>query len=115
MPVVQLHGDAGTFRSMQRKLPHQASSTEPWDDWSASVSGAPGTALDRSVLDWEGRRFLAGAAGTGSFPCAIDPVRVFAGMRHADTPAERARLAVSDLERLGGLERRVLIVGSPTG
>jgi uncharacterized membrane protein len=59
---------------------------------------------------FEGSRFTGTA--TGGLP--RDPVRVFVGVDAAETVEERARLAVDELERLGGFARRRLLVCSPT-
>jgi len=92
-----------------------ASTGEVWDAWLPTVSGEPGSPLDRSLLDWEGRRFLAGAAGAGISALGTPPVRVYAGVDHGSSAVERADRAVDKLARLGGLERRLLVVCSPTG
>jgi uncharacterized membrane protein len=44
-----------------------------------------------------------------------DPVRVYVGVGSADSIAERAQLAVRELERAGGFNRKVLVVWVPTG
>ena len=54
-----------------------------------------------SALDFEGTRFL----GTAPGDLPQDPIRVFAGVRSADTIEERCRLAVDELERLGAFRR----------
>ena len=46
---------------------------------------------------------------------AIRPIRVYVGMRSRETPAERAKLALEELKRVGGFERSVLVVATPTG
>jgi uncharacterized membrane protein len=46
---------------------------------------------------------------------ALEPIRVYVGLRSAETPAERAKLALKELERTGAFERSVLIVVIPTG
>ena len=46
--------------------------------------------------------------------CAQDPIRVFAGVRSADTIEERCRLAVAELERLGAFDRSRILVCSAT-
>lgn len=43
------------------------------------------------------------------------PIRVYVGLNAADTPEERARLALAELERVGGFERAVLVIVIPTG
>jgi uncharacterized membrane protein len=46
---------------------------------------------------------------------ARDPVRVYVGLRGADTPRARAKLALDELKRQGGFDRSTLIVITPTG
>jgi uncharacterized membrane protein len=46
---------------------------------------------------------------------ALSPIRVYAGLRSAKTQEARARLALEELKRVGGFERSVLIVVTPTG
>jgi uncharacterized membrane protein len=46
---------------------------------------------------------------------AIRPIRVYVGMRSRETPEERAELALAELNRVGGFERSVLVVATPTG
>lgn len=75
----------------------------------------------RPTLDAEGRRFLDGAVPAGDIAWvrgdgrALDPLRVYVGLGSADSVADRARLAVSELDRLGGFERGRIVVASPTG
>ena len=45
----------------------------------------------------------------------LSPVRVYVGLRSAVTPQIRAKLALEELKRVGGFERSVLIVVTPTG
>lgn len=45
----------------------------------------------------------------------VRPIRVYAGMRSAETKREQARLALDELIRVGGFERSVLVVATPTG
>ncbi len=82
----------------------------PETDWLDSVSGGEGSAVPREALDFEGERFLAGAA-TG---LAKDPIRVFVGMGHADDVEQRCVLAVDELERLGAFARGRILVCSAT-
>ena len=87
---------------------------------------APGkTGSTASLMRWKelgrtGRRFVASgptAAQISAFTGrpARDPVRVYVGLRGADTPRARARLALDELKRQGGFERPTLIVITPTG
>lgn len=43
------------------------------------------------------------------------PIRVYAGMRSTATKRDQARLALEELIRVGGFERSVLVVATPTG
>lgn len=45
----------------------------------------------------------------------MQPIRVYAGMRSAITKRTQARLAVEELIRVGGFDRSVLVVATPTG
>ena len=83
------------------------------------------TGSSASLLAWDklgraGREFIASgparhdiSALTGR--AARQPVRVYVGLRSAGTPEARARLALEELKRVGGFERPVLIVITPTG
>lgn len=83
------------------------------------------TGSEASLLEWDelaraGREFIAtGPTGKDlhslSARHVLEPIRVFVGLRSADTPDARAKLAVEELERVGGFERSVLIVIMPTG
>ncbi|MBV1927426.1 MAG: alpha/beta-hydrolase family protein [Rhodobacteraceae bacterium] len=78
-----------------------------------------------SLIHWDdigrnGKRFLTDgpnkndiAAMTGR--AAKQPVRVIAGYNTAETFEERAEIAVAELDRQGGFDRKVLIVATPTG
>jgi uncharacterized membrane protein len=78
-----------------------------------------------SLVNWEdlgrqGRSFVAGgpdAADLGRFFGAPRPrpIRVYVGLNSADSAEERARLALAELIRVGGFERSVLLLVTPTG
>lgn len=79
-----------------------------------------------SLIDWEGlgrqgRRVvssgptiadLSGFAGTAQVQ---QPLRVYVGLNSADTPEERAALALQELKRVGAFERSLLLLITPTG
>lgn len=83
------------------------------------------TGSAESLIDWEdlgrqGRLFVASgptADDLGAFFGAPvpAPIRVYVGLNSADTVAERARLALAELERVGGFERSLLVLVTPTG
>ncbi|HET6651244.1 MAG TPA: alpha/beta-hydrolase family protein [Nocardioides sp.] len=83
-------------------------------------SGGPESLVAWEDLGREGRKFtgrgptpdeISGFTGAG----ALEPIRVYAGMAAAESAEERAALAVRDLVRAGGLERRNLLVVTTTG
>ncbi|MGY1607838.1 alpha/beta hydrolase [Geodermatophilus sp. SYSU D00700] len=83
-------------------------------------SGGPGSLVSWESLGREGRTFVGSgpsaddvAAFTGA--PAASPVRAYAGLDSAPTAEQRARLAVDDLVRAGGLDRAVLLVVTTTG
>ncbi|GAA5444645.1 hypothetical protein Misp06_02835 [Microbulbifer sp. NBRC 101763] len=77
-----------------------------------------------SLLSWDsvghqGRRFLSlgptkedirEVAGRG-----IEPIRVFVGLNAAETPMQRAYLALEELKRLQAFDREILLIATPTG
>lgn len=46
---------------------------------------------------------------------ALEPIRVYVGLNSADTPEDRARLALKELQRTGAFDRTVLVLVTPTG
>lgn len=78
-----------------------------------------------SLLSWEsmgrhGRRFLSltpTAADIAEFTSAptMTPIRVYAGLNAAETPDERAALALAELLRVDAFERSLLVLITPTG
>ena len=45
----------------------------------------------------------------------VEPIRVYVGLRSAETAAERAKLALEELKRVGAFDRSALVVATPTG
>ena len=83
------------------------------------------TGSETSLLAWEGlgrqgRAFVAGGPDAETLTRffgspAPAPLRVYAGLNSAETPEERARLALEELKRVGGFERSILLLVTPTG
>jgi len=83
------------------------------------------TGSDTSLLAWDklgraGREFITSGPtredmSAFSGGTMLSPVRVYVGLRSAVTPQIRAKLALEELKRVGGFERSVLIVVTPTG
>jgi len=89
---------------------------------SSAVSGSSASFVAWDSLGRMGRDFVATATTRreletfhGADTRIADPVRVYVGVDSADTIAERAQLAVRELERAGGFNRKVLVVWVPTG
>lgn len=86
----------------------------------ARIPGSPASLVDWKAMGQPGRDFVTGgpdAAVISAFTGrpARDPIRVYVGRANADTPQERAALALEELKRLGAFDRRILVVASPTG
>ena len=83
------------------------------------------TGSDESLVTWDsigrqGKFFLTGGptkADIAEFSAtdAKRPIRVYVGLRSRPTADERAELALAELKRVGGFDRSVLIVATPTG
>lgn len=85
-----------------------------------NVSGGPRSLIGWQDLGRQGRSFVStgpDADEIGEFLAAeaTDPVRVYVGLGAAETPEARAELALAELKRLGGFERKILVVATPTG
>ncbi|WP_238538268.1 alpha/beta hydrolase [Oceaniovalibus guishaninsula] len=84
------------------------------------ASGGPGSLIDWGEMGAQGRDFvLRGpvqaeiAAFTGRQATA--PLRIYVGLEAAQTPEDRAAIAVAEMERVGAFDRANLIVAMPTG
>jgi len=86
-------------------------------------SGSPESLAPWDTLGSEGQKFVAGgpsrariaeAAGIAEDDVTV-PIRAYVGLESADSPEERADLAVAELERTGAFDREVLAVVTTTG
>jgi uncharacterized membrane protein len=83
-------------------------------------SGSEASLVSWDSLGKEGRAFVAGGPSVtdlisfSSRP-AMEPIRVFAGLRSADSIRAEAALAVRELDRTGAFGRSVLAVATTTG
>lgn len=83
------------------------------------------TGSSASLLAWNklgraGREFISAGPTHDDISAfsgrnALEPIRVYVGLRSADSPEVRAKLALEELKRVGGFERPALIVVTPTG
>ncbi|AMB60018.1 alpha/beta hydrolase [Microterricola viridarii] len=90
---------------------------EPTSEFHSAGADSP---MDWQTLGRHGTAFLGGgptaddiAEVTGQ--AALEPIRVYASLRTADTAEERAALAVEELVRTGAFDREVLVVATATG
>lgn len=84
------------------------------------LSGSSTSLISWKTLGRQGRSFVSHGQDTKKISefngsKAMQPVRVYSGLESAATTTERAQLAVKDLKRAGGFNRKVLLVATTTG
>ena len=84
------------------------------------VTGSSESLVDWDLIGRQGKLFLTEGPTQEEISSfwggeAMRPIRVFVGMRARPTARDRAKLALSELQRVGGFERSKLIVATPTG
>ena len=85
-----------------------------------TVSGGPASGVAYASLGQEGSRFVHSLVTPSQLVQAdrapgVAPVRAYVGLTSAATPEARVRLAMDELDALGGFERSVLCVAVPAG
>ena len=83
-------------------------------------SGGPGSLVSWSSLGHQGRVFIDGGPTVEELTAfngtpAVEPIRAYAGLNSADGIKATAELAAQELEREGGLQRKVVAVATTTG
>jgi len=83
-------------------------------------SGGPGSLVSWASLGHQGRIFVDGGPTTGQLSAfngapALEPIRAYAGLESANDIRAVAELAARELERTGGLTRKVVAVATTTG
>jgi uncharacterized membrane protein len=96
---------------------HEPERPQPTDP---SRTGSPTSLVKWKELGRMGRRFIASAPTAAEISAvtgrpAQDPVRVYVGLAGGGTAQARAGLALDELKRQHGFERKVLVVITPTG
>jgi len=84
------------------------------------ASGSSASLIDWDTLGRTGQNFIAnGPKQTDLIKFfneeVSNPLRVYVGLRSAKTVIDRAKLALAELIRVGGFERSILIIATPTG
>lgn len=83
-------------------------------------SAGPGSRVRWTDLGAEGRGFVSGGPTVESIDAVTGggaklPVRVYVGLRSADTIRKRAALVLEELKRTGAFDRKVLVLATTTG
>jgi uncharacterized membrane protein len=83
-------------------------------------SGGPGSDIRWDSLGWQGRNFIGKGPSVSDLAKfsghpAMAPIRIYAGLASANGPDAQAALAVRDLQRAGGFQRKNLVVVTTTG
>ncbi|MGO4614111.1 alpha/beta hydrolase [Nocardia sp. 2YAB30] len=83
-------------------------------------SGSPTSLAKWETLGFEGRWFVSHGPTAGRITSvtgrpAKEPIRAYVGLESAEDGEEQAELAVSELERTGAFDRKVLVVVTTTG
>jgi uncharacterized membrane protein len=83
-------------------------------------SGGPGSLIKWDSLGWQGRNFIGKGPSVPDIAAftqrpAMEPIRIYGGLASADGAGAQAALAVRDLERTGGFQRKNLLVVTTTG
>ena len=86
----------------------------------ANMCGGPDSLVPWETIGRRGKEFIVGRGSVEQLSefttkQPTEPIRVYVGLSSADTPKERARLALDELKRVGGFERSMLVVATPTG
>ena len=85
-----------------------------------TLSGSPASLETWDSLGAKGRDFIGKAPSSAQIAAfnhktAMDPIRVYVGLKSAPTLEKRADLAVAELERTGAFKRKALVVFATTG
>ncbi len=83
-------------------------------------SGSPGSAAGWETLGRQGRQFIgtgpsADDFGTFAGAPATEPIRLYAGLKSADSARARAEVVLREMDRTGAWDRAVVGVVTPTG
>jgi len=83
-------------------------------------SGGPGSVIPWDSLGYQGRNFIGKGPSVSDIQQitghpAVEPIRIYAGLASAKGAEAQASLAVKDLQRAGGFQRKNLLVVTTTG
>jgi uncharacterized membrane protein len=83
-------------------------------------SGSPDSFASWDSLGFQGRNFVASGPHVAELEAvngrpAREPIRVYAGLQTADTDRQRISVVLSELERTGAFDRKLLVIIPTTG
>ncbi len=83
-------------------------------------SGSPDSAVAWESMGRQGRAFVSTAPTVDELNAvsgggALEPIRVYVGLRSAQTLQDRADLLLEELQRTGAFDRDVLVIATTTG
>lgn len=110
-----LRGLDGIYRGIDALVPPDV---QPPED--PLKTGGPGSLVEWDGIGAEGRNRTLAAPDAAAITAltgrpAREPLRVYVGLNSADTPQDRAALALAELVRIGGFDRKLLVIATPTG
>ncbi|WP_102141496.1 alpha/beta hydrolase [Mycobacterium hubeiense] len=109
---------AGASRVFQpQNSTTRAGITQPME---AERSGSPMSFAEWDTLGFQGRNFVATGPDVEELTelngaPAKEPIRVYAGLQTADTDEARMAVVLSELERTGAFDRKLLVIIPTTG
>jgi uncharacterized membrane protein len=112
---VALHMIDASFQKADELIPPESVAPDV-----PTKTGSTASLIAWHKLGRRGRDFISSgpsAARIGALTgnAAMEPIRVYVGLPAAETPGERARLALEELKRVGAFGRAALVVITPTG
>lgn len=83
-------------------------------------SGSPSSLVAWDSMGRQGKLFVSGGPTTSDLlevngVPGLQPIRVYAGLRSAESPTERAKLLLDELKRTDAFEREVVVLAVTTG
>jgi len=104
-----------SFRQLDELTP--AETSQPTDP---NKTGSAGSLVGWQDLGRMGRSYVglgpsAADISAVSGKPALEPLRAYVGLQSGETPEDRAKLALAELKRIGGFDRKALVIITPTG
>jgi uncharacterized membrane protein len=110
-----LHAADASFRELDALV--EDGVEQPTDE---AASGSPESLIEWDAIGRRGKEFVVAGPTQKEISEFLGreaqrPLRVYVGLNSRETAQERAQLALEELVRVGGFERSVLVVATPTG